>query len=67
MDLNENLTQIILAIIAAIVGITITIRIVKKSRIKKNSGFDNSYNVTIKENKVKGDVAGRDIVKKNDK
>ncbi len=63
MDLNDNLTQVILAIIGVIAG-GATLRIVRKNRIKKNSSINNSNSVTIKNNLVTGDVAGRDIIKK---
>lgn len=52
--ITDNITEIILAIIALFVGITITIRI----RNRKDSNT-----VKQKKNKVKGDMAGRDINK----
>jgi len=63
MDLNNHLTQIILALIALFAGITITVKIVRNNNSRKNSGTDNSNNVTISNNKTKGDIAGRDINK----
>ena len=64
MDLNNHLTQIILALIALFAGIAITVKIVRNNNLRKNSGTDNSNNVTISNNKTKGDIAGRDIEKK---
>lgn len=52
--ITENITEIILAIIALFVGITITIKV-------KNRNSSNT--VKQKGNKVKGDMAGRDIKK----
>lgn len=60
--ISQNLTTIILAIIAIFAGIAITIRFVKKSN--KNSFNDNSNKATQRGNTVKGDMAGRDINKK---
>jgi hypothetical protein len=56
MDLNNSLTQIILGIIAAIIGTGLIFRFA----INKNK---NSGSVNIKKSKIKGDVAGRDIKK----
>lgn len=53
--ISENLKVIILALIALIAGITLTIRIRKKS---------NSNKVKQKGNTVHGDQAGRDINKR---
>lgn len=58
MDFGNHTTQIILAIIAAIVGAGIIFKIVNKKKTTKNSG-----SVHIKDSKVGGDVAGRDIKK----
>lgn len=60
--ISNNLTTIILAVIALFAGIAITIRIVKNSN--KNSRNDNSNRVTQSHNKVSGDQAGRDINKR---
>lgn len=54
MDLGNLTTQIILAVIAAIIGVGLAFKFV----IKKKSG-----SVTIKDSKIGGDVAGRDIKK----
>jgi len=62
MELNEDIVKIILAIIGVIAG-GFTIRFF----IKRNSDNNSSKNVIIRDNKVKGDLAGRDIVKKNKK
>lgn len=58
MDLGNHTTQIILAIIAAIVGLGLVFKFVIKKKTIKNSG-----SVTIKDSRVGGDVAGRDIKK----
>jgi len=59
MELNEDFVKIILAIIAVIAsGFTI------RFFIKRNSDNHSNKNVIIKNNKVKGDLAGRDIIKK---
>jgi hypothetical protein len=58
MDLGNHTTQIILAIIAAIVGLGLVFKFVIKKKTTKNSG-----SVTIKDSRVGGDVAGRDIKK----
>lgn len=58
MDFGSHTTQIILAIITAIVGGGIIFKIVSKKKTTKNSG-----SVNIKDSKVGGDVAGRDIKK----
>lgn len=55
--LSQHLTAIILAALALLAGITITVTIVRKS--KKNSN-----KVTQTGNKVGGDLAGRDINKR---
>ena len=56
MDLNNSLTQIILAIVAAIIGAGL----IFKFALNKNK---NSGSVNIRKSKIKGDVAGRDIKK----
>lgn len=58
MDLTNNTTQIILALIAGIAGAGLIFKFVIKKSSNKNSG-----NVNIKDSKVGGDVAGRDIKK----
>lgn len=58
--ISENLTTVILAAIAILAGIAITIRIIKK----KNSDNNNSNKTTQRDNNVGGDMAGRDINKK---
>ncbi|MET4142623.1 hypothetical protein [Pedobacter sp. UYP1] len=65
MNLSHNFTQIILAIIALIaaVGITLGVKIIRNKDSKKTNGNDNSNNTTISKNKAKGDIAGRDIKK----
>ena len=55
--ITDNLTSIILAAIALLAGIAITIK------VRKNSNNDNSNKVNQKGNKVGGDQAGRDIKK----
>ena len=67
MDLSNHLTQIILAIVALFAGITITVKIIRNKNTKINSGMDNSNNVTISNNKTKGDIAGRDITKTDER
>jgi hypothetical protein len=58
MDYSDNTTQIILAVIAAIAGAGLIFKfVIKKNRNK------NSSNVNIKDSKIGGDVAGRDIKK----
>ncbi|MEX6690190.1 hypothetical protein QTN47_21955 [Danxiaibacter flavus] len=58
MDLNDNSTKIILAVIAGIVGAGLIFKFVLKKKTTKNSG-----SVNIKDSNVGGDVAGRDIQK----
>ena len=58
MDFADHTTQIILSFIAAIVGAGLVFKIVSKKKTTKNSG-----SVNIKDSKVGGDVAGRDIKK----
>lgn len=58
MDFGDNTTQIVLAIIGAIIGTGLIIKFVSKKKITKNSG-----SVNIKDSKIDGDVAGRDIKK----
>jgi len=58
MDFSNNATQIILGIIAAIIGAGLIFKFVIKKNRNKNSG-----NVNIKNSKIGGDVAGRDIKK----
>lgn len=58
MDFSDNTTQIILAVITAIA----TAGLIFKFVIKKNSN-KNSGSVNIKDSKIGGDVAGRDIKK----
>jgi len=55
---SEHLTAIILAAIAVLAGIVITVRVSKNS---KNTNKDKSNRVTQSGNKVGGDQAGRDI------
>lgn len=56
--ISENLKSILLALIALIAtGVAITIR------YRKNKKIDNSNKVTQRDNKVDGDMAGRDINK----
>lgn len=62
MNLNNNLTQIILAILALIAAVGITIKITNTRKSKKTRDTDNS--VTISDNDVGGDVAGRDVNKR---
>ncbi len=56
--ISNNLTTIILAVIALFAGIAITIK------VRKNSNNNNSNKTTQKGNTVGGDQAGRDINKK---
>ncbi|MGB5025920.1 MAG: hypothetical protein WBO44_11245 [Saprospiraceae bacterium] len=58
MDLNENATKIILAVIAGIFGVGLLFKFIFKKKTTNNSG-----SVNIKDSKVGGDVAGRDIKK----
>lgn len=58
MDLNDNTTKIILAIIAALIGAGLIFKFVIKRKNTKNSG-----SVNIRDSDVGGDVAGRDIKK----
>lgn len=58
MDFGDQTTQIILAVIAAVVGAGLIFKIVSKKKTTKNSD-----SVNIKGSKVGGDVAGRDIKK----
>jgi len=58
MDFGDHTTQIILAVMAAIVGAGLVFKYVNKKKTTKNSG-----SVNIKDSKVGGDVAGRDINK----
>ena len=55
--ISNNLTAIILAVVALFAGIVITIK------VRKNSNNNNSNMTTQKGNKVGGDQAGRDINK----
>lgn len=58
MDFSDNATQIILAVIAAIAATGLIIKFnVNKNKTKK------SGSVNIKDSKIGGDVAGRDIKK----
>lgn len=58
MDFSGNITQIILAVIAAIAATGLIIKfVVNKNKIK------NSSSVNIKDSNIGGDVAGRDIKK----
>ena len=57
MDLGDNTTQIIIGIIAAIVGAGLIFKFIVKKNTKK------SGQVNIKDSKIGGDVAGRDIKK----
>lgn len=58
MDFNNSMTQLILGIIAAIIGTGLIFKFVIKKNSKKNIG-----SVNIRKSKIKGDVAGRDIKK----
>ena len=58
MDFGNHTAQIILAVIAAIVGAGFVFKYVNKKKTINNSG-----SVNIKDSKVSGDVAGRDIKK----
>jgi hypothetical protein len=58
MDINNSLTQIILGIIAAIIGTGLIFKFAINKNKNKNSG-----SVNIRKSKIKGDVAGRDIKK----
>lgn len=55
--INENLKEIILAIVALFAGVAITLTL----KIKK--GNNESNKAKQKNNKVEGDMAGRDINK----
>ena len=57
--ISNNLTTIIVAVIALFVGLTITVRVINKSKRK-----DSSTRVNQSNNKVSGDQAGRDINKR---
>jgi hypothetical protein len=58
MDLGDHTTQIILAITTAIVGAGFVFKYVSKKKTTKKSG-----SVNIRNSKIGGDVAGRDIKK----
>ena len=58
MDFNNSMTQLILGIIAAIIGTGLIFKFVIKKKSTKNTG-----SVNIRKSKIKGDVAGRDIKK----
>lgn len=58
MDFGDHTTQIILAVIAAIAGVGFVFKYVNKKKTINNTG-----SVNIKDSKVGGDVAGRDIKK----
>ena len=58
MDFSDNTTKITLAVIAAIAAAGLIFKIVIRKNSNKNSG-----NVNIKDSKIGGDVAGRDIKK----
>ncbi|HZK96684.1 MAG TPA: hypothetical protein VFC67_20970 [Prolixibacteraceae bacterium] len=58
MDFNNSMTQLILGIIAAIIGTGLIFKFVIKKNSTKNTG-----SVNIRKSKIKGDVAGRDIKK----
>lgn len=58
MDFSDNTTQIILAVIAAIAATGLIFKFVVNKNKTKNSGA-----VNIKDSKIGGDVAGRDIKK----
>jgi len=55
--LSQHVTAIILAALALLAGITLTVRLVRKSK-------KNSYKVKQVNNKAGGDIAGRDINKR---
>lgn len=57
-SISQHLTAIILAAIALLAGIVLTIRVVNKSRTDSNK-------VIQKNIKAGGDVSGRDTIKKN--
>ena len=58
MDFENSMTQLILGIIAAIIGTGLIFKFVIKKNSNKNTG-----SVNIRKSKIKGDVAGRDIKK----
>lgn len=58
MDFENSMTQLILGIIAAIIGTGLIFKFVIKKNNNKNTG-----RVNIRKSKIKGDVAGRDIKK----
>ena len=58
MDFSDNTVKIILAIVAAIVGVGLVFKFIIKKKTAKNSG-----SVNIKDSRIGGDVAGRDIKK----
>jgi hypothetical protein len=58
MNLNDNLTRIILGIITALITAGVVFKFVSNRKINKDSG-----SVNIRNSKIKGDVAGRDIKK----
>lgn len=58
MEFINSTIQLILGIIAAIIGAGLIFKFVIKKNSNKNSG-----NVNIKDSKIGGDVAGRDIKK----
>lgn len=58
MDFSVNTTEIILAVIAAIAATGLIFKFVVNKNKTKNSG-----SVNIKDSKIGGDVAGRDIKK----
>ena len=58
MNFSDNVTQIILAVIATITAAGVIFKFIMKKTSNKNSG-----KVNIKDSKIGGDVAGRDIKK----
>ena len=58
MDFGNNTTKIILAVITVIIGAGLVFKFIIKKKITKDSG-----SVNIKDSKIGGDVAGRDINK----
>lgn len=58
LDFGNHTTQIVLAIIAAVAGAGLIFKFAIKKKSTSNSG-----SVQIKDSKIGGDVAGRDIKK----
>ena len=58
MDFGDDTTQIIITIIGAIIGTGLIIKFVSKKKTTNNSS-----RINIRDSKIGGDVAGRDIKK----